>query len=314
MSDLIELLKNKYFDFDFFQAVSLLEEYFGSEVPLEIRKPRFFADAGQKFPASDIASVQKHSDSKAKFYLSFMGLIGISSPIPQHYSDYALWNSKEHCGLASFLNIFDHRLYSLFYEAWQKYRPIPTWSQNNNFDFFNRVIALSGLNLDDQKSKDSLLLKYAGLFAGINRNADSLAEILTDCFSGTEVTIKQWASRWAKVENKTKLGLNFTLGNGAMLGERIFDQSGKFLVIVAISEKCNLEDFLPDSVNIKRIKEIVNLFSPQPLSFDIQLNFTSSNLIPVKLGNNSTQIGISSSCGSTENVKSNFSITIPGRA
>lgn len=314
MSDLIELLKSKYFNFDFFQAVALLEEYFGSEVPLETGKVRFYADAGQKFPASDIASVQKSSSSKIKFYLSFMGLIGISSPLPQHYLDHALWNSKENCGLSSFLNIFDHRLYSLFYEAWKKYRPIPTWSKKNDFDFFNRIVAVSGLNLDDQKSKDSLLLKYAGLFASVNRNADSLAEILTDCFSGTEVTIEQWAPRWANVVNKKELGRSITIGNGAMLGERIFDRSGKLLVHIDVSEKCELKDFLPDSANIKRIKEIVTLFSPQPLSFDIQLNFTSSNLIPVELGINSTQLGISSSCGSTENTKSIFSITIPGKA
>ena len=318
MSDLIELLKKKSHDFNFFQAVALLEEYYGNSVkdrdPLSNGRIKFSANPEISFPSSEIPLVKDHGEWGIELYLSFMGLLGISSPLPHYFTEHGARKSLEPCALTDFLNIFDHRLYTFFYRAWKKYRPVPTWAQNDQFDIYKRVAALAGLTgADDPASKDSSLMAYAGLFAGVSHNASGLEEILTDCFNGVKATVEQWAPRWAKVSNLQKLGIDFALGNEAMLGERIFDRSGKILVVLKLTDSNEFEKYLPGSENISRVKDIVKLFSSQPLAFDIEVRFTPADLIQVVLGKDNTPLGISSSCGSAADQTEGYSITIPGR-
>jgi type VI secretion system protein ImpH len=127
------------------------------------------------------------------------------------------------------------------------------------------------------------------------------------------VSVEQWSPRWAKVSNLQKLGVNFELGNEAMLGERIFDRSGKILVVLQLTDKNVFEKYLPGSENISRIKQIVQLFLSQPLAFDIEVCFTPADLIQVVLGKNTAPLGISSSCGTAVDQAEGYSITIPGR-
>ena len=52
--------------------------------------------------------------------VNFMGLFGPNAPLPLHITDYARdreANAKDET-LTAFLNVFHHRLISLFYRAW----------------------------------------------------------------------------------------------------------------------------------------------------------------------------------------------------
>ena len=317
MSDLIESLRTKSYDFCFFQAVNLLEEYFGSNIksedPLESGRIRFSANPEIVFPSGDIRSTQINSGNAVQFYLSFMGLLGISSPLPHYFTEYGAKNRDDNCALVDFLNIFDHRMYTLFYKAWKKYRIVPTWAQSSNYQYFNTVSCLSGLVFDRKDQTDDYhLLSYAGLFATASHNSDALAEVLSDCLGGADVNVEQWAGRWAEVENVRRLGVNLVAGNDAMLGGRIFDRSGKIRIIVNTEHREEFAEFLSGSRNISLIKKVVRSFSPQPLEFDIEVRFTPAQLVPVVLGRGDSGLGITASCGETENRAEQYSIALPG--
>ena len=51
-----------------------------------------------------------------------MGLYGPSSPLPNHYTEDVLWASADEDAARSFLDLFNHRLISLVFRAWEKYR------------------------------------------------------------------------------------------------------------------------------------------------------------------------------------------------
>ncbi len=311
MSDLIELLKTRGLEFDFFQAVTLIEEYFApEEMRTEGEKRtnvRFSANPDIGFPSSDIASVKEHDGWGVEFLLSFMGLLGISSPLPHYFTDYGAKHSEESSPLTDFINIFDHRIYSLFYHAYMKYRSVPTWSRHEDSDLHKRIAAFTGLNSDDPVTNQ--LLSCAGLFAGVSRNADSLAEILSECL-GADIRIEQWVPRWAAVENCTRLGLNLVIGDDALLGERVFDRTGKIRIVISLEKGDDFESFLISSQKRESINSIVAIFSPQPLDFDIEIRFRASMLIPVQLGSDNAKMGISASCGTNSNEHECYSIII----
>ncbi|KMQ52590.1 type VI secretion system protein ImpH/VasB [Chitinispirillum alkaliphilum] len=313
MSDLIELLKERCMEFDFFQAVTLLEEYFGTE---ECREKetlhekfhlRFWADTGITFPSSDIHHIESDSDRAVEFYLSFMGLLGISSPLPHYFTEYGATQRDGSEALVDFLNIFDHRFYTLFYAAWKKYRLLHTTKWSHTSDIYTCLASLAGLDLKDQKAPS--LLAYAGLFSGVNHNSYALEEILSDILQGVNVRVEQWVGRWARVESENQLGINLVLGSEAMIGERVYDRSGKIRIIIDLESKDDVGSFLPNSPNVEKITEIVPLFTSEPLEFDIQLNFTPANLIPVILGEDNSALGICSSCGENLNKEEQCAIT-----
>lgn len=318
MSDLIEVLKERGYEFNFFQAVSLLEEYFESKSrdkdSVAGGRVRFAADPDIVFPSSDIHDVKNDPDNGVQLFLSFMGLLGISSPLPHYFTEYGAMHAKESNALTDFLNIFDHRIYTLFYRAWKKYRTVPTWAQSEDFEIYKRISSLAGFtSKNNDSSSGSSMTAYAGLLSSAAHNAAGLTEILTDCMLGVNVKIEQWAPRWARITGLQKLGVSFQLGNEAMLGDRIFDRSGKINVILELTDKEAFSKYLPGSGSIERVKEIVTLYSPQPLAFDIEVRFKPSDLIPVVLGKNTAPLGISSSCGEATEGAQGYSITITGR-
>ncbi|MFO0888032.1 MAG: type VI secretion system baseplate subunit TssG [Isosphaeraceae bacterium] len=54
--------------------------------------------------------------------VSFFGLTGPSGALPRHYTEILLQQLREKDSpLCDFLDLFNHRLVSLFYRAWEKY-------------------------------------------------------------------------------------------------------------------------------------------------------------------------------------------------
>ncbi|MBD3321338.1 MAG: hypothetical protein GF350_09620, partial [Chitinivibrionales bacterium] len=77
--------------FNFFQALSLLEEKFKVEGiagdPVDSGRIRLEPECALGFPPSDIAEI-KETDGGITFVLSFMELAGVSSPLPIYFSEY----------------------------------------------------------------------------------------------------------------------------------------------------------------------------------------------------------------------------------
>src|SRR4029077_1035792 len=59
--------------------------------------------------------------------VAFMGLTGPSGMLPRHYTELLIRLEKEEkgperCALRDWFDLFNHRIISLFYRAWEKYR------------------------------------------------------------------------------------------------------------------------------------------------------------------------------------------------
>jgi len=130
---LSETLFDEGFRFEFFQAVRLLQQTKDEAVPVGTGDDparegvRFRSDCSFRFPAGDVASVSPPGEDEdaARILVNFMGVATQNSfgSLPYFYTELAGGQERgEAPVLREFLDLFNHRLISLFYRAWQKHR------------------------------------------------------------------------------------------------------------------------------------------------------------------------------------------------
>ena len=304
MADLIQRLCKEGHNFNFFQALSLLEEKYRNEEgagrPVESGRVRLVSDTSLAFPPNDIARISE-TKSGVEFVLSFMGLVGVSSPLPLYFTEYIARHEESSAPLKEFLAIFNHRMYALFYRAWQKYRCISMAAGAAASPIAQRVAGLAGIGAE--KLSDPFYcraLAYTGSLAGRARSKEALRAMLADYFGGLPVAICEWQPRWVDIRKIPRVGMDSCLGVTSMLGTKKWDVSGKFRVSVGPLPRETFETFLRNSENIAAMKKLVTLFLSDPLEYDIEVKLESSELVPVILGKDNTRLGETSSLGKSD--------------
>ena len=178
MPSLQDRLATEFFEFDFFQAVRVLERIHSDRVPIGLDGPpaqeiaRFRAHLSLSFPPSQIVALEPASDERTSPLLTvtFMGLYGPSGVLPTHYTQLLLdlvrdVRGPERRSLRDWLDLFDHRFISLFYRAWEKYRFHIAYDRGDAFrarpDSFTLAIqSLMGLGTSGHQNR--LVIQRAG--------------------------------------------------------------------------------------------------------------------------------------------------------
>jgi type VI secretion system protein ImpH len=310
MSDLVKELVNRGKEFDAFQLLVMLEEYYdinADDYGLWSRFIRLSANPEIAFPCSDVENVMVNKNG-LDIVLSFLGLMGVSSPLPHYFTEYGAIHSHEKSALADFLNIFDNRLYVLFFQAWKKCYSFPL--PKNDISLF-----LKGQDPISVETKmEQRDLPYdSGLLAGVPGSVNCLIEMISDCCDGAKVSVEQWSSRWVNVGCLRMLGVDMVLADNLILGERIMDRSGKFSVILELDRFHSIRSFNSRSALLTDVFKTIRDCIPQYLEYDVKVKFTSKNMNAVILGANDASLGIDSICGGPEGNDEEYWLVIPGK-
>ena len=289
-----EVLFECPFEFDFFQAVRLLH-LLQSERPAvggvahpHAEPVRFKVRQSLEFQASAIHALTAETDPP-QMTVAFMGLTGVQGVLPLHYTEHILARAAvkdaraKDFAMAEFFDLFNHRLLSLFYRAWEKHRfPVryqlaAARTQTDDLTaYLFDVIGLGTAGLRDRMTvPDHALLRYAGLFAQRPRCVSSLRAILHDYF-GVPVEIQEFIGAWhqLKPENKADLesaDLNNCLGLGAIAGDMIWDPQGRFRVQLGPLKLDQFAAFLPGQEATTKLHDLVRFYVGPVLDFEIQL-------------------------------------------
>jgi len=152
------------YEFDFFQAVRVLERIFPKRRAVGRRAApgdevvRFRAHQSIAFPPSVITELLAPDAALPLPLLTvtFLGLTGPSGALPTHYTQLILDQHRDVRGperraLRDWLDLFNHRFISLFYRAWEKYRFFIPYERGEAFDrrepdtFTRAFLSLIGL-------------------------------------------------------------------------------------------------------------------------------------------------------------------------
>jgi type VI secretion system protein ImpH len=136
---LIEELYEHPYEFDFFQAVQILERADSGRIAIGLQGPpdreavRLRSLASLNFPPSSIYALEKgiaipgRPMAPPAMTVAFGGLFGPDGALPTHYTQAIIrllerGRGDEKTSLRDWLDLFNHRLIALFYRSWEKYR------------------------------------------------------------------------------------------------------------------------------------------------------------------------------------------------
>ena len=292
MADLIKTLEKEGPGFDFFHAVRLLEKKLKSEGvadPLSSDKLSFIPDRSLSFPVSDISYIKEYEKS-VQFILSFMGLAGVSSPLPVYFSEYLSGHPQDTDALFDFLTIFNHRIYALFYQSYKKHIMIRHLKFTED-DPVTRILAsLAGMDIRDLSPEKLRTLACCTAISSPGRGCAGLCELISGIFSDTPVKIIEFLPRAVTVTNVKRLGAA-CLGIDSVLGNTFRDYGGKFRVVIGPLRLKEYESFLPGTQRMAYLRKLIESYLAEPLQYDIEVQLQRNDLVPCVLGEMRGRLG-----------------------
>lgn len=246
---------------------------------------RFVNDHDFAFSESEIKRVvppeQSDSFKQWQVYTAFLGLNGAQGVLPWHYSRRVLERIKQKDPtLEHFLNLFNHRSISLFFQASVKYHlPIEFERKQRHSEnisardsisqVLRSLVGIGTRGLDQRLSvRDETLLFYGGLFSQQVRSASGLQHILSSYFD-VPVRIEEFLGRWQELVDDVRSrlpdrmnlkGQNVCLGRNAMLGKRGWFAQGKFRIVLGPVSGRQFKAFAPGSSALQALNELVRLY------------------------------------------------------
>jgi type VI secretion system protein ImpH len=295
-----EQLRDESYRFEFFQAVRLLERLFPGQAPVGTFVPpaqevvRFQAGTGLVFPASEIQALALAEKGPALMKVNFMGLTGPEGVLPLCYTSLLVERGQARDTAPSdFLNIFNHRMISLFYQAWQKYRFAIAYERGGRDRFSRYLLALIGLGTpglsDRLEVRDDSLLYYAGLLAQRPRSAVALEQLLSDYFE-VPVEVEQFAGGWYPLDANTQTqigsgsGYSEQLGVGAVVGNEVWDQTARVRIRIGPLSLAEYKDFLPAGSAFGPLQALTRFFASEEFDFEIRLILKRQEVPRCELG------------------------------
>jgi type VI secretion system protein ImpH len=285
--------------FEFFQAVRMLallqpaRSQVGQATNPTVEAVRFGANASLKFPPSEIHSLTQSEGNAPRMEVNFIGVVGPLGVLPKYMTE--LVAQRVRVGdttLREFLNIFNHRLTSFFYRAWEKHHFTIGYERDRSDPITRYLLALVGLGSpllqNRQPVTDHLLVFYSGLFGLGSKPAVALESAVGDYFN-VDVEVEPFVGTWRKLADQDQCFLeqateSDVLGFGAVVGDEVWDQQSRVRLRIGPLTRERYEDFLPSGSAWPALRAVAKTFCGNDLEIEIQLILRQDEVPACRLG------------------------------
>ena len=306
--------------FEFAQAVRLLEHIGRERVKRDHSRDwgtvghdfaagneivRFLAHSSLRFPPGEISRLSEVDADSPSFEMvvTFLGTTGPSGVLPRHYTELLLERIKaKDTSLKDFLDLFNHRLVSLFHRAAQKYRVATDYERcrlddpEGTPDLASQALySLVGLGTEGLRNRlaiiDEVFLHYSGHFAHQPRSAVALECLLSD-YLEVAVQILQLQGQWLQLPEDdlavmpSRLnpeGRNNRLGVDLMIGQRVWDIQSKIRIRTAPLTWVQFRSLMPDGSLLRPLSQLTRFYVGEELDFDVQAVLKADAVPPCRL-------------------------------
>jgi type VI secretion system protein ImpH len=252
---------------NFFQLCQLLERLASPRDGLGTRDSpagepvRFRPFPKVGFPGAEVAAVEvddERPDRPPSVRTTFLGLYGVNAAMPPHLIDDIVLRREGHEEVMAFLDVFNHRIATLFYRAWRKYRYAAGFERGGSDPMSRNLLCLAGFGLGGKAASAGLLpvrvLGLLGLLTQRTRTAEGLAGIVALAAPGVGVTVDERFPVWVRLDDPPRLGSGgghvidkARLGLGHVRGRRVIDRGGAVRVTLTPASAAQAHGLLPDA-------------------------------------------------------------------
>jgi type VI secretion system protein ImpH len=298
-----EMLEREPWSVQFFQAVRLLERLYPERKPVGLfvspssEVVQFSSVPTLSFPASEIQDLQPNKDGQPHMFVNFMGLSAAVGVMPHAYTEFLLERARaKDRSPADFFDIFNHRIVSLFYRGWQKYRFYIAYERTGaaNDDVISaRLLDLIGLGTESLTRRmdiaDDACLYYVGLLSQRRPTAQGLKQLIEDYFD-VPVQIEQFTGMWRRLPPGNLTFLRDTgafceqLGMGTIVGDEAWDQHGAITIRLGPMSFARYQEFLPGARASTELRAWLRLYTNREFDFVIQLVLERDEVPAMKMG------------------------------
>jgi type VI secretion system protein ImpH len=321
----VEQLLDEPYRFEFFQAVRVLEKWFGQDAsarPGDVVAQRmtFRTTLSLAFPPSEIHSALPYDEDgnalkdkpqrtaalvddaigKIDLVPAFFGLLGAQGALPLNYTE-QLANREQSTrdrAAREFFDVFSNRATALFYAAWKKYRLPFHYELDRDERYLPLLLSLAGVG--DAETRASLQRGEGAMFdeaiaghalAARHRpmSAAYLQCNLSEYFK-VPVRVDQFVGKWYDVprDQLTVLGsVNATLGATALAGARVWQRDMRVRLVIGPLKKQDYEAFLPGAERASALERMLTLLAGITLEYEVKLVLRREDVGPSVLGKGS---------------------------
>ena len=294
--------------YQFFQLVRLLRKLrpsrsgVGRDADPADEYVRFRSDLGYGFPVGDVSSLEppdpdtERPPAREPADEMVVNFLGVATPnsfgsLPSPYLEEIRAQIRDkQFAMRDFLDLFNHRLVSLFYRAWERSRPDVLHELGEHSPFEAALHAIVGIEGPIQRGRlpfDSRdVLSRAGLLA--RRPASKSAiEGLVESLLGTPANVEQFLPCWYDVDpdDRSLLGVrNSTLGADVNLGAEVCLAQWRFRIRIGPMDFDTYRALLPEGDAFNTLASVVRLATGPEYDFEFTLVLDRDAVPPLALG------------------------------
>ncbi|MBZ0151636.1 MAG: type VI secretion system baseplate subunit TssG [Planctomycetes bacterium] len=270
---------------DPFQAIRLLQRdagdgpVIGSASDAASEPLRFASMVSFGFPASDLDHIEAGPDGKPKVWIHWLGLASPRTPgaLPTWYARHLLEAEQDgNRAMRDFLDLFNHRLASLYFRAWLKHNLPVRHELEPRGIVRGLLLSLLGLGtpgLTERLRLDPRVpLRHPAAFLRRPATAAGLQLVLEAHFA-VPVVVEPFTAKVVPLDSseQTRLDGRRRLGVDSVLGRGVRTASGNFRLRLGPLDYTDFRAFLPGGAKLRDLQELVRLLAGPEYDYDLVL-------------------------------------------
>lgn len=289
--------------YQLFQLLRLLEAHYagspllGDRGPAREERIRLRPSTSLGFAATEVVAMaeqfQSHMPRRALITTNLPGVYGAGTPLPLSYAHQVLLEEEDYPQLRQFLDLFHHRVLSLWYRARKRHRHEqsfrPEGSDPLSIALLDLIGVPKGATAELLGTDPVRLLRYMGLFLVRTRPVRGL-EVLLNEELGLDVSIEQCPTRWVTLGRDQWCRLSTdpqhrgALGRDIVIGSRRQDRMGELRLNLGPVSYATLLDLWPGAMLYRRLVALARFYLRQPLDLRLHVRVPASEMGRTQIG------------------------------
>jgi len=230
-----------------------------------------------------------------RLHCRYPGLFGTNGPLPLHVTEEADRRARHHGDPTAreFIDLFNHRLITLFYRAWADAEPAIAGDRPADNPFADMLGALAGYGEPESRGRDALpepLHQGSAMWFGPTaRSPDGLLALLRRHLD-TDAQVIELSGGWVPVPAASRLVLGgrdrrdrARLGD-RLLGRRGWCANGAFRLVVRTPTRTHFESLSRSGRALDVLLDLVRGYVGDELAWELDLEMPATEARPVSLG------------------------------